>query len=153
MRVPGRLRIAWEDDTTLKIETDAGQQTRLLHFDKSLKPPARADVAGAFGWPSGSHLPAGRAGRQHPAGAAARRVAQGRDDQSARGLPAQERRALQRRRRRHRVLRSRLTCDGSDWLTVLTVVDDPRYLTQPFITSTHFKREPDGSKWTPTPCE
>jgi hypothetical protein len=22
-----------------------------------------------------------------------------------------------------------------------------------FITSTHFKREPDGSKWMPTPCE
>ena len=35
----------------------------------------------------------------------------------------------------------------------VTVVDDPRYLNQPFITSTHFKREPDGSKWSPTPCE
>src|SRR5258708_7227950 len=33
MRVPGRLHITWQDDTTLKIETDAGQQTRLLHFD------------------------------------------------------------------------------------------------------------------------
>src|SRR5438105_10609173 len=32
MRTPGRLRISWQDDTTLKIETDAGQQTRLLHF-------------------------------------------------------------------------------------------------------------------------
>ena len=32
MRVPGRLHITWQDDLTLKIETDAGQQTRLLHF-------------------------------------------------------------------------------------------------------------------------
>src|SRR5437763_430062 len=32
MRTPGRLRISWENDTTLKIETDAGQQTRLLHL-------------------------------------------------------------------------------------------------------------------------
>src|SRR5690348_1492514 len=32
MRVPGRLHISWQDDSTLKIETDAGQQTRLLHF-------------------------------------------------------------------------------------------------------------------------
>src|SRR5215831_9996268 len=32
MRVPGRLHISWQDDTTVKIETDAGQQTRLLHF-------------------------------------------------------------------------------------------------------------------------
>ena len=38
MRVPGRLRIGWQDDTTLKIETDAGTQTRLLHFGG--KPPA-----------------------------------------------------------------------------------------------------------------
>ena len=32
MRVPGRLHISWQDDTTLKIDTDAGTQTRLLHF-------------------------------------------------------------------------------------------------------------------------
>jgi hypothetical protein len=32
MRMPGRLRISWQDDNTLKIETDAGQQTRLLRF-------------------------------------------------------------------------------------------------------------------------
>src|SRR5436190_20984562 len=32
MRVPGRLHITWDNDTTLKIETDAGQQTRVLHF-------------------------------------------------------------------------------------------------------------------------
>ena len=35
IRVPGRLHISWENDTTLKIETDAGQQTRLLLFDAS----------------------------------------------------------------------------------------------------------------------
>ena len=34
MRMPGRLRISWQDDFTLKIESDAGQQTRLLHFAK-----------------------------------------------------------------------------------------------------------------------
>ncbi len=32
MRIPGRLHITWQDDNTLKIETDAGMQTRLLHF-------------------------------------------------------------------------------------------------------------------------
>ena len=32
MRMPGRLHITWQDDTTLKIETDAGTQTRLLRF-------------------------------------------------------------------------------------------------------------------------
>src|SRR2546425_1673036 len=38
MRMPGRVHLTWEDDNTLKIETDAGQQTRLLHFRGS--PPA-----------------------------------------------------------------------------------------------------------------
>ena len=37
-------------------------------------------------------------------------------------------------------------------LVVTTTVDDPRYLTQPFIVSSHFKKEADGSKWDPTPC-
>jgi hypothetical protein len=32
MRVPGRLHISWADENTLKIETDAGTQTRLFHF-------------------------------------------------------------------------------------------------------------------------
>src|SRR5579871_3946576 len=42
MRVPGRLHITWQDDQTLKIESDAGQQTRVLHF-------AAADDQGS-GW-------------------------------------------------------------------------------------------------------
>ena len=35
MRVPGRLHVTWQDDETLKIETDTGQQTRTLHFGRS----------------------------------------------------------------------------------------------------------------------
>ena len=42
---------------------------------------------------------------------------------------------------------------GTDWFTVTTTVDDPPYLTQPFITSTHFKHEPDGAKFAPVACE
>jgi hypothetical protein len=37
LRIPGRVRIAWQDADTLKIDTDAGEQTRLLHF---VAPPA-----------------------------------------------------------------------------------------------------------------
>jgi hypothetical protein len=43
--------------------------------------------------------------------------------------------------------------DGADeWFTVATTVEDPTYLTQSFITSTNFKREPDASKWKPVAC-
>src|SRR5579863_8184571 len=36
MRMPGRLHITWQDDQTLKLETDAGTQTRLFYFDAQL---------------------------------------------------------------------------------------------------------------------
>ena len=42
---------------------------------------------------------------------------------------------------------------ANEALHLFTIVEDPRYLDQPFITSTHFKREPDGVKWMPAPCE
>ncbi|HEY7444530.1 MAG TPA: hypothetical protein VH701_19020, partial [Vicinamibacterales bacterium] len=38
MREPGRLRISWQDDTTLKMETDAGMQTRLFRFGRVEQP-------------------------------------------------------------------------------------------------------------------
>jgi len=43
--------------------------------------------------------------------------------------------------------------NGDVILLVRTVVEDPKYLAQAFITSTHFKLEPNGSKWNPTPCK
>jgi hypothetical protein len=42
--------------------------------------------------------------------------------------------------------------NGDQWLVVSTEVKDPQYLTMPFITSTHFKKLPDGSGWDPEPC-
>jgi hypothetical protein len=38
------------------------------------------------------------------------------------------------------------------WLHVVTVVDDPQYLREPFYTSAHFKLEADGSKFEPREC-
>ena len=43
--------------------------------------------------------------------------------------------------------------NGDNWLLVVTIVEDPKYLTQPFYTSTQFKLEPDGSKFNATPCK
>jgi hypothetical protein len=43
--------------------------------------------------------------------------------------------------------------NGDRYLVDTNVVDDPVYLQMPFITSIHFKKEPDGSKWDPTPCD
>ena len=43
--------------------------------------------------------------------------------------------------------------NGSEWLVVTTVVNDPKYLAQEFVTSTHFRREANAAKWDPTPCK
>jgi len=42
--------------------------------------------------------------------------------------------------------------DGTSYLIITTMVDDPQYLAQTFVTSTHFKKEADGGKWSPSPC-
>ncbi|MGB7218200.1 MAG: hypothetical protein WBD07_05285, partial [Vicinamibacterales bacterium] len=42
MRLPTRLHITWQDDNTLKLETDAGQQTQLFRFDRSPSPAPAA---------------------------------------------------------------------------------------------------------------
>ena len=52
-----------------------------------------------------------------------------------------------------RCRRNRLgDANGDVWLLVTTIVDDPKYLSQPFYTSTHFKLEPDASRFAPTAC-
>ena len=42
LRLPTRLHIIWQDDTTLKLETDAGTQTRLLRFGPPLSKGERS---------------------------------------------------------------------------------------------------------------
>ena len=41
---------------------------------------------------------------------------------------------------------------GDQWITLTSVVDDPKYLRVPYITALQFKKEVDGAKWDPTPC-
>jgi hypothetical protein len=42
--------------------------------------------------------------------------------------------------------------NGDEWLVVDSILADPQYLTQPYLTSTAFKKIPDRSGWDPTPC-
>ena len=157
MRVPGRLQISWENDTTLRIDTDAGQQTRRLYFDKrdfdkSQKSPPERTWQGysAAEWeritqPGGL----GVSLQQGPGKPGALKVFTTNLKAGylrRNGVPYSEDTTMTE-------YFDRLTAYGTDWLTVFTIVEDPHYLNQPFITSTHFKREPDRSKWMPTPCE
>ncbi|HUI80378.1 MAG TPA: hypothetical protein VLY24_20775 [Bryobacteraceae bacterium] len=152
MRVPGRLRIAWQDESTLKIETDAGLQTRRLHFDKSPKPEEEHSWQGysAAAWePIPQRGGLGVSLQQAPPKVGALKVITTNLRAGylrTNGVPYSENTAVTE-------YFDRLSAYGIDWLTVLTIVEDAKYLDQPFITSTHFKREADGSKWRPAPCE
>jgi len=51
-----------------------------------------------------------------------------------------------------RVQGQNVESNGDSYLIVQTIVEDPTYLNQKFITSTHFKKQVDASGWNPTPC-
>jgi hypothetical protein len=152
MRVPGRLRISWENDGTLRIDTDAGQQTRFLYFDKSSAHQTERSWQG-YSTAAWDHIPQpgglGVSLQQGPGRSGALKVVTTnlRAGYLRRnGVPYSEDTVVTE-------YFDRLSAYGTDWLTVFTIVEDPRYLNQPFLTSTHFKREPDQSKWRPTACE
>jgi hypothetical protein len=152
MRVPGRLRITWDDERTLRIETDAGMQTRRLHFDKSAKPDPEHTWQGYSVAEWEPILQRGGLGvslqTAPPKTGALKVVTTNLRPGYLRvnGVPYSENTTVTE-------YFDRLTAYGTDWLTVLTVVEDGKFLDQPFITSTHFKREADDSKWSPAACE
>ena len=143
MRVPGRVHITWPDADTLQIDTDAGSQTRLLYFAPGASP------AGEPTWQGRSTAAWERVGggRGQASGGTLKVVTTGMKMGYLRwnGVPYSENAVITEYFDRHGAF-------DQEWFTVTTIVEDPTYLNQPFVTSTHFRREPDGSKWDPTPC-
>jgi hypothetical protein len=153
IRLPMRLQISWQDDSTLKLETDAGQQTRLFHFGNAPKQAGERTWQGysAAEWykqPQAAGLGFGGGGRGF-AGGNLKVVTTNMKAGYLRknGVPYSEDTVLTEYFNRHD------EPNGDQWITVTSVIEDPKYLNQPFLLSTSFKKERDGSKWRPTPCE
>jgi hypothetical protein len=144
MNVPGRLHITWQDADTLRIDTDAGTQTRRLRFAPATGGRARSGRASGGTWQGESSATWERA----EGGGSLRVVTSGLRPGYLRknGVPY----SAQATVREHFDLAP--LPDGGQLLLVNTVVDDPVYLTAPYVTSPHFMKERDGSKWDPTPC-
>ena len=68
LRVPGRLHISWSDSNTLRIDTDSGTQTRLLHFTG---PPSTTPQLQGYSAASWEGLPRRGRGAAAPNGNAA----------------------------------------------------------------------------------
>jgi hypothetical protein len=145
MRVPGRLHITWENDTTLRIDTDAGTQTRLLHFGG--QPPAAGQPQWQ-GYSSADWQLIGD-GRNPPRGGYLKvETTQMRSGYLRKnGVPYSGNVALTEYFTRV------IELNGDSYLIVTSIVNDPKYLSSPFTTSTQFKKLPDASGWRPTPCK
>ncbi|MGE0594363.1 MAG: hypothetical protein AB7G23_16665 [Vicinamibacterales bacterium] len=149
MRQPTRLRVSWQDPNTVKIETDAGQQTRMLHFNAAAASGPRSLQGNSVAmWEQPARQGRGANATQPPGGTLkveTTNVAAGWLRRN--GVPYSENAKITEYFDRFP------SPNGDEWLVVTTIVDDPMYLNQPFITSSHFKREPDGSKWSPAACK
>jgi hypothetical protein len=147
MRLPLRLRVSWNDDKTLKLETDAGQQTRLFNFDKSQQPTQRSWQGFSVAeWSRPTPAGARGAAPATPRGALKVVTTNLRPGYLRKnGVPYSDKTVLTE-------YYDRLTLFGADYIVVTTVVEDPTYLVAPFVTTSQFKRESDASKWNPTPC-
>ncbi len=149
MRLPGRVRISWQDDNTLKVETEAGTQTRLFRFR-----PGASEAPSWQGTSNAAWQVAGGGGGRRGGGAPPR-------GGSLRVVTTNLKPGYLRRNGVPYSANARVTeyynrlneANGDSWLIVTTVIEDPTYLQTPrWATSTHFKKAPDGSPWKPTPC-
>jgi hypothetical protein len=178
MRQPGRLHVTWADDDTLKVDFDAGTQTRLLELAPSAQPPAGEPTWQGFSRAEWQRPPGGNQGPvRAQIGNSAGPIAPGGGGRGQRGGPPpsgslSEGGALKvvttgfraGYLRKNGVPYSENATiteyfhrlpeapNGDVWLHVLTIVEDPRYLNGEFFTSTHFKRESNGSRWNPREC-
>jgi len=166
MRLPTHLRISWQDDDTLKMEADYGTQTRVFHFGP---PPDR----GRLDYGNATFVPPQVQNVEPPAGvepswqgySIASWTIMGGSGNFARGgslkvvttrlkpgyywkngMPYTGNAALTE------YFRVMELPDRSQWIRFTQIVDDPEYLTQPWIVNYAFKKLPDGSQWNPTPC-
>jgi hypothetical protein len=173
MRMPTRLHITWTSPNELKIQSDWGEQTRLLHFvpGRPYETVMTAQTSNA------DHKPASPQGYslavwEQPYEPGALYYQRG-PVRSRRGPTAPQpggelavvttdlapgwlRRngvpyGSQTRMVEHYLLFGDPT--GGRWFDVTTEVIDPEYLSAPFVTSSDFEQEPNGSKWDPQPCK
>jgi len=147
MRMPTRLNISWQGDDVLKVESDAGQQTRLLQFAPKTTPAAQS----LQGFSVAEWEPLGVPGTGRGGAAAPRALKVVTTNLlegwlRKNGIPYSDQTRLVEHWDRVAFP------NGDVWLTVSQYVTDPKYLTGDYTTSMHFKHEPDGSKWKPAPC-
>jgi hypothetical protein len=142
MRIPTRLHITWANDTALKMETDAGTQTRTFRFGKPETPAGASDWQGfsVANWE-------GPASGRGPGGSLkviTTRMRPGYLQKN--GVPYSASASMTEY---FDVVKEP---NGDQWLVVKSIIEDPQYLSRSVIRSTHFRKQANATGWNPTPC-
>lgn len=153
MRMPTRVHITWTNPNQLQIQSDWGQQTREIYFNRRDVPHDAPSAQGSSlaDWilPQNVVFGRGRGPRPKPVTGKLHVVTSNLAPGWLRrnGVPYGARTQLTE------WYQSFTDPTDKRWFDVTTQVEDPEYLTAPFITSSDFRQEPDGSKWSPHPCK
>jgi hypothetical protein len=165
MNVPGRFHFTWADDNTLQLDVDAGMQTRLFHFVGSkpanLQPSWQGYSAATWdgvpdferthwGTPEGRGQlitqTFGEGGGSRGGNLKVRTTDLRAGYLRKNGVPYSDKAVLEEH------FRVFTEPNGDVWLITTSLIDDPQYLSEPFLVSRTFKKEPNGAKWSPSPC-
>jgi hypothetical protein len=153
MQRPGRLHITWVDDNTLKIDADAGTQSRTWHFGPAPATPGPPSLQGysVAKW-EGPGFGGGGRGRGGP-------VAPPKTGTlnvvttdllpgylRKNGVPYSDKAVLTE------YVNLVTGQQGDTYIAITAMVDDSVYLTGPFVRTYQFKKIPDATGWDPTPC-
>src|SRR6059036_2984506 len=144
MRLPGYLRISWQDDNTLKMELTAGTQTRLFHFG----PQQAAASESSWQGYSTAQWESAITGRGEPRKG------------DLKIMTTRLRAGYSRKNGVPYSVNTNLTeyfhlvtaPNGDKWLTVISEIRDSQYLSETWVVSSHFKKVSDSSRWNPEPC-
>jgi hypothetical protein len=142
LRVPGRLHITWQDDQTLRMDSDAGKQTRIFHFGDWKAPAGPHTIQGdsTAEWQAGG----GRGATDGTLQVTTSNLKAGFLRKN--GVPYSENASV---KEYYELITQP---NGTPLLVVTIITTDPEYLRQPFVISSHFKKEASDAKWSPTAC-
>ena len=152
MRNPGRLHITWADENTLRVESDAGQQIRLLRFGppQGTVEPSRQGrstakwqihkIVAPFGPPI--VIP----------GAKDQGYLQVSTDSLLPGLLRKNGVPYGSKASMNEYWEVHAMPEGRQLLVLSARFSDPEYLREDYMVNPIFEKESDGSKWSPTPC-
>jgi hypothetical protein len=158
MQRPGRLHITWDDDNTLRIEADAGTQTRIVHFGAAPaqrgEPSWQGYSTGQWQIPRNAVIDLGGVGFAPGGGKPPTRTGTLKVVTSnmrpgyirKNGVPYSGNGVLTEYFNRV------IGANGEIYFAVTAMLDDPMYLNQPFVRTYQFKQQPDAKGWEPTPC-